>query len=103
MSRARKPKLPTKHRAKLKFGANAMMILGLFAAYCFVNVWQNARINHWNRQNEALRRDIKAIQRQCDALTLEIEKLKDPERIKRVLSEHMILEPAEKINIKKLY
>ena len=103
MSQIRKPQLPRKHRIKLKFGVNAMMILGLFAVYCFVNVWQNARINHWNRQNEELRKELHAMQRECDTLTLEIEELKDPERIRRALSETITLVPAKKINIKKLY
>ncbi len=87
----------------LKFGKNAMIVLGLFALYCFVNVWQNASITYLNRQNEDLRNDLKSLERQCDMLTLELEALKNPERIRRVLSEKMKIVPAEKINIFKVH
>ena len=80
-----------------------MIVLGLFGIYCFVNVWQNVSITYLNRQNENLRHELKEIERSCDMKTLEVEALKDPDRIRRVLSEQMKLVPAEKINIKKMH
>ena len=80
-----------------------MIVLGIFTLYCFVNVWQNASITYLNRQNEDLRNDLKSLERQCDMLTLELEELKDPERVRRVLSEKMNIVPAEKINISKVH
>lgn len=99
----RKPALPKKQRAKLRFGKNAAIFLGLFGLYCFGNVWQNVSIAHLNRQNENLRKELVSLQRACDDLTLDVERLKDPARINEALSESMDLEPAEKVNIKKLY
>ena len=103
MSHVRDKSLPLNQRAKLKFGKNAMLVLGLFGVYCFVNVWQNVSITHLNRQNENLRNELRAIERQCDMLILEVEALKDPDRLRRVLNEKMKLVPAEKINIDKLH
>ncbi len=95
--------MPKKQRAKLRFGKNAMVFLGLFGVYCFVNVWQNVSIAYLNRQNENLRRELESLQRSCDDLTFEAERLKDPERIRKVLAGKIDLVPAEKINIKKMY
>ncbi|MBN1482060.1 hypothetical protein EH223_07370 [candidate division KSB1 bacterium] len=100
MSHLNKAVVPRNQRANLKFGVNAMIVLGLFGIYCFVNVWQNVSISYLNRQNENLRSELKALERECDILMLEIEALKDPERIRRVLSEKIKIVPAEKINIK---
>ncbi len=99
----KKKSLPKKERAKLRFGKNALVFIGLFGIYCFVNVWQNVSITYLNRQNERLRNDLLALQRACDDLTFEVEQLKDPDRIRKVLSESIPLVPAEKVNIKKLY
>lgn len=95
--------LPQSQRATLKFGVNAMIVLGLFGIYCFVNVWQNVSITYLNRQNESLRNELKVLERQCDMLTLELEELKDPERIRHVLSEKRKIVPAKKININKMH
>jgi hypothetical protein len=99
----KKQVLPKTQQAKLKFGKNAMIVLALFGVYCFVNVWQNVSISYLNRQNENLRNELNALERQCDMLTLELEALKDPERIRRVLGENMKVVPAEKINIKRVH
>ena len=45
--------------------------------------------------------ETEALERECDILTLEVEELLAPERIRTVLNEHMTLVTAEKINIKK--
>ncbi len=98
-----KKSLSKKIRDNLKFSKTAMIVLGFFALYCFVNVWQNVSITYLNRQNEDLRNDLKSLERQCDMLTLELEELKDPERIRRVLGEKIKIVPAEKINIHKVH
>lgn len=98
-----KKTLSQRIKNNLKFGKSAMIVLGIFTLYCFVNVWQNASITYLNRQNEDLRNDLKSLERQCDMLTLELEELKDPERVRRVLSEKMTIVPAEKINISKVH
>jgi len=99
----RKTILPKKQRAKLRFGRNAMIFLGLFGLYCFVNVWQTVSIAYLNRQNENLRKELISLQHACDDLTFDAERLKDPERIRKALAGQMDLAPAEKINIKKMY
>lgn len=98
-----KKSLSKKIKDNLRFSKNAVIVLGIFALYCFVNVWQNVSITYLNRQNEDLRHDLKSLERECDMLTLELEELKDPERIRRVLSEKMKIVPAEKINIHKVH
>ena len=95
--------LPKKQRANLKFGKNAIVVLGLFGVYCFVNVWQNVSITYLNRQNETLRNELKSLERECDVLTLQVEQLKDPDRIIKVLGDKMKIVPAEKINISKIH
>ncbi len=99
----RKLSLPKKQRAKLRFGKNALIFLGLFGVYCFVNVWQNVSIGYLNRQNESLRKELESLKRACDDLTYDSERLKDPARIKEALSGKMDLVPVEKVNIRKLY
>ena len=101
MAAPRKIHLPRKQRAKLRFGKNAMIVLGLFAIYCFVNVWQNVSIAYLNRQNENLRKELQELNRQTAQLTLDIEQLKNPRRIREELARHMTLVPAEKINIQR--
>ncbi len=103
MKTAQKTSLSNRLKANLKFGKNATIVLSLFGIYCFVNVWQNVSITYLNRQNENLRNELKALERECDMLTLELEELKDPERIRRVLSEKMKIVQAEKININKVH
>lgn len=98
-----KKTLSKKLRDNLRFSKSAVIVLSLFGIYCFVNVWQNVSITYLNRQNENLRNELKSLERQCDILTLELEELKDPDRIRRVLSEKMKIVPAEKINIKKVH
>ena len=99
----RKPALPIKQHAKLRFGKNALVFLGLFGIYCFVNVWQNVSIGYLNRQNESLRKELNSLLRACDDLTFDVERLKDPGRIQKALSAELDLRPAEKVNIKKFY
>lgn len=99
----RKTTLPKKQRAKLRFGRNAMIFLGLFGLYCFGNVWQTVSIAYLNRQNENLHKELVLLQRACDDLTFDVERLKDPERIRKALAGKMDLAPAEKLNIKKMY
>jgi hypothetical protein len=93
--------LPKRQREKLKFGKNAGIVLMLFAVYCFVNVWQNVSITHLIRRNEALRRELTQINRQCDTMSFELEQLKEPDHIKRMLKGVSQLVPAETITIKK--
>ncbi|MBN1560469.1 hypothetical protein JW998_09475 [candidate division KSB1 bacterium] len=103
MNQLKEKVLSINQRANLKFGKNAMIVLGLFGVYCFVNVWQNVSITYLNRQNENLRDELRAIERQCDMLTLEVEELKDLDRLRRVLGDKIKLVPAEKININKVH
>ena len=71
MTNSRKKVLPKKQRANLKFGKNAIIVLGLFGVYCFVNVWQNVSITYLNRQNETLRNELQALeQTKCENVFL---------------------------------
>lgn len=101
--KSQKTRVLPNQRANLKFGKNAMIVLGLFGVYCFVNVWQNVSITYLNRQNENLRHELKSLERECDVLMLKVEELKEPDRVRRVLGDRMKLVPAEKININKVH
>ncbi|MDZ7317116.1 MAG: hypothetical protein ONB24_13440 [candidate division KSB1 bacterium] len=93
--------LPYRRREKLNFTKKAALALAVFTVYNLVNVWQNVNVSHLIRRNEELRRELNRINRRCNLLEFELEQMKDPENIRRVLAPSITLRPAETITLYK--
>ncbi len=93
--------LPVRRKERLKFGRKAAAALGIFALYCLVNVWQSVKVTHLIRSNEELRAELARVNRECDRLVFELERLKDLENIRRELRDSAPLVPAETMIIRR--
>ncbi len=96
---ARKRQYPRKVREKIKWGKYAVLVLVLFIFYLFGNVWQSVFITRLTQRNARLNSELLRIQAENALLHVEIEKLKDPHRIRNILENQIPLTDAETINI----